>query len=78
MEGMTRVKESAVCVERSFAASRLEKQVLAAAYELVIPLLQQPLIGTPHEQSRWITYRQACDETTGRAIGITAPVARGA
>ena len=78
MEGMTRVTDSVVCVQRSFAASRLEKQVLAAAYELVIPLLRQPLTGTTQERSRWITQLRACDETTARAIGITAPIARGA
>jgi hypothetical protein len=78
MEGMTRVKEWEGCVERSFAASRLEKQVLAAAYELVIPLLRQPLTSTPHERSGWIRQRRACDEATARPIEITAPMARGA
>jgi hypothetical protein len=78
MEGMTRVKESAVCVERCFAASRLEKQVLAAAYELVIPLLRQPLTGTPPERWRRMTQLRACSETTARPIGLAAPMARGA
>jgi hypothetical protein len=76
MEGMTRVKESTVCVERRFAGSRLEKQVLAAAYELAIPLQRQPLSGTPHGRSG--SQRRACDETTARLTGITAPMARGA
>ena len=78
MEGMTRVQESSVCVERNFAASRVEKQVLAAAYELVVPLLRQPLSATLRERSRWITQRRASDEPTARPIGITAPMARGA
>ena len=78
MEGMTRVKDSEVYVQRSFAASRLEKQVLAAAYELVIPLLRQPLMGSPNERLRRITQLRACGETTAGPNGVTAPMARGA
>lgn len=78
MEGMTRVKESTVCVERRFVGSRLEKQLLAAAYELAIPLLRQPLTGTPHGRSGSITQHRACEETAARPIGFMAPVARGA
>lgn len=78
MEGMSPVKELEVCVARSFAASRLEKQVLAAAYELVMPLLRQPLAATLRERSRCITPRRARDETTARPIGSTAAMARGA
>jgi hypothetical protein len=78
MEGMSRVKESVVCVERRFATSRLEKQVLAAAYELAIPLLRQSLTGARHGRSGSITQCRACDEATARAIGVTTPMARGA
>jgi hypothetical protein len=78
MDGMTRVMESAVCVERSFAASRLEKQILAAAYELVIPRLRRPWTGTSHERLRSITQRRACADTTVPPIGMTAAMARGA
>jgi len=78
MEGMNRVMESAVGVERSFAASRLEKQVLTAAYELVIPRLRQPLTGTSHERLRSITQRRAYADATARPIGMTAAIARGA
>ena len=45
MEGSTCRKQSALKLARCFECSRLEKQLLASAYEHVLPVLSRRLSG---------------------------------
>ena len=46
MASPTRRERSALKLERACERSRLEEQVLAAAYELATPLLRRPILDT--------------------------------
>jgi len=46
MEGSRRRREPPVDVEREFARSRLEQQILVRVYELVLPVVRRSL-GNP-------------------------------
>jgi hypothetical protein len=44
MEGTSRRRQPALSLQREFAGSRLEEQVLIQAFELVVPALRQDLV----------------------------------
>ncbi len=47
MEGSRRGRKPPWEVERGFANSRLERQILVRVYELVVPVARQSLAGEP-------------------------------
>lgn len=47
MEGSRRNWKSPLEVERGFANSRLERQILVRAYELVVPVVRRSLTDPP-------------------------------
>lgn len=47
MEGLRRRRRPPLEVERGFANSRLERQILVRVYELVVPVIRRSLADEP-------------------------------
>jgi hypothetical protein len=70
MDGSTCCRPLLLRVERGFECSRLENDLLASAYEHVVPILQRHLSGVC--RSDWPL---ACEKSSG---DLQQPIAKGA